>query len=59
MLCEALNQRCTGGAEKTVAVTETHLVVYKKMPGFIKGLETEAALVVEFEIFRDPDNGKA
>jgi len=45
-------------AEKTVAVTETHLVVYKKMPGFIKGLETEAALVVEFEIFRDPDNGK-
>ncbi len=45
-------------AEKTVAVTETHLVLYKKMPGFIRGLETEAALVLEFEIFRDPDNGE-
>jgi hypothetical protein len=45
-------------AEKTVAVTESHLVIYKKMPGFIKGLETEAAMVLEFEIFRDPDNGQ-
>jgi hypothetical protein len=45
-------------AEKTVAVTETHLVLYKKMPGFIRGIETEAAMVLEFEVFRDPDNGQ-
>ena len=45
-------------SEKTVAVTETHLVLYKRMPSFIKGMETEAALVLEFEVFRDPDNGQ-
>ncbi len=44
-------------AEKTVAVTETHMVLYKKMPGFVRGMQTEAALVIEFEVFRDPDNG--
>ena len=45
-------------SEKTVAVTETHLVLYKMMPGFIQGLQTEAAMVLEFEVFRDPDNGQ-
>jgi hypothetical protein len=28
----------------------THLALYKKMPGFIKGLDTEAALVMRFDI---------
>ena len=28
----------------------THLALYKKMPGFIKGLDTEASLVLRFDI---------
>ncbi len=45
-------------AEKTMAVTESHLVLYKMMPGFVPGMATEAAFVLEFEVFRDPDNGE-
>jgi co-chaperonin GroES (HSP10) len=28
----------------------THLVMYRKMPGFIEGLDTEAALLLRFEM---------
>src|SRR5438045_2555579 len=39
-----LNSR-VGGRENL-----THLVLYKKMPGFVRGLDTEASLVLRFDI---------
>jgi hypothetical protein len=41
---DSLNSRF-GGRENL-----THLALYKKMPGFIKNLDTEASLVVRFDI---------
>lgn len=32
--------------------TQTHMVAYKSMPGFIDGLTTEAALVMQFDLGR-------
>lgn len=32
--------------------TQTHLVAYKSMPGFIAGLTTEAAMVMQFDLGR-------
>ena len=45
-------------AEKGKVVTETHMVIYSKMPGFLKFVDTEAAFVAEFELSRDPDSGQ-
>ncbi|MCK6526077.1 hypothetical protein L6R50_00435 [Myxococcota bacterium] len=45
-------------ARKNIAVTETNLVAYKKLPGFVKNSFTEAALALNVEFYRDPDDGK-
>ena len=45
-------------AEKSKVVTETHMVLYAKMPGFLKFVDTEAAFVAEFELARDPDDSR-
>ena len=45
-------------AEKVAVVTETHMVIYAKMPGFLKWVDTEAAFVAEFELARDPDDAR-
>jgi len=45
-------------AEKQKVVSESHLVLYGKMPGFLPFVDTEAALVAEFELSRDPDNNQ-
>lgn len=45
-------------AEKTAVVSETHMTLYGKMPGFLPFVDTEAALVLEFEVAADPDNGQ-
>jgi len=45
-------------AEKAKVVTETHMVLYGKMPGFLKFVDTEAAFVAEFELARDPDDSR-
>lgn len=43
-------------AEKPAVVTETHLVLYAKAPGFIPHIDTEGAFVAEFELSRDPED---
>ena len=43
-------------SEKQKVVSETHMVVYAQMPGFLPFVDTEAAFVAEFELSRDPDN---
>ena len=43
-------------SEKQKVVSETHMAVYAKMPGFLPFVDTEAAFVAEFELSRDPDN---
>jgi len=43
-------------AEKQKVVSESHLVLYGKMPGFLPFVDTEAAFVAEFELSRDPDD---
>lgn len=54
---DTLNSRFQGDE------TLTNLVLYKKFPGFIKGLTTEAAFVAQFQLLGDPraerfaDNG--
>jgi hypothetical protein len=45
-------------AEKVKVVTETHMVLYAKMPGFLKFVDTEASFVAEFELARDPDDSR-
>jgi len=45
-------------SRKNIAVTETNLVAYKKLPGFVKNSYTEAALALNVEFYRDPDDGK-
>src|SRR5581483_482970 len=44
MFFDNLNSRFAGRENLT------HLVLYKKMPGFIKNLETEAAVVLRFDL---------
>jgi hypothetical protein len=43
-------------AEKRAVVSESQLALYGRMPGFIPILDTEAAFVVELEVFRDPES---
>lgn len=43
-------------AEKPAVVTETHLVLYAKAPGFIPFVDTQGAFVAEFELSRDPED---
>ena len=45
-------------SQKKVVVSETHAVIYAKMPGFLPFVDTEAAFVAEFELSRDPDDAK-
>jgi len=45
-------------AEKQKVVSESHLVLYGKMPGFLPFVDTEAAFVAEFELSRDPDDNR-
>ena len=45
-------------AEKRKVVTESHLVLYGKMPGFLPFVDTEGAFVAEFELSRDPEDGR-
>lgn len=45
-------------AEKAASVSETHMTLYGKMPGFLPFVDTEAALILEFEVAADPDNGQ-
>jgi hypothetical protein len=42
--------------EQAKARTESTLVLYKRMPGFLRGLDTEAALAIEASVFSDPDD---
>jgi len=44
--------------EKQKVVSESHLVLYGKMPGFLPFVDTEAAFVAEFELTRDPDDNR-
>lgn len=41
----------------TLRETLTHLVIYRKMPGYFYGLDTEAAIVARFVFLQDPANG--
>jgi hypothetical protein len=45
-------------AEKAQVVSETHMVVYGKMPGFLPFVDTEAAFVAELEFAADPQDGR-
>jgi len=45
-------------AEKQKVISESHLVLYGKMPGFLPFVDTEAAFVAEFELSRDPDDNQ-
>jgi hypothetical protein len=47
---DTLNSRFQGDE------TLTNLVLYKKLPGFISGLTTEVALVMQFQLLGDPRN---
>ena len=47
---DTLNSRFQGDE------TLTNLVLYKKLPGFIKGLTTEVAMVVQFQLLGDSRN---
>lgn len=49
---DTLNSRFQGDE------TLTNLVLYKKFPGFIPGLTTEAAFVAQFQLLGDPRNEK-
>ena len=49
---DTLNSRYQGDE------TLTNLVVYKKLPGFINGLTTEAAFIAQFQLLGDPNNEK-
>lgn len=49
---DTLNSRFQGDE------TLTNLVLYKKFPGFIPGLTTEAAFVAQFQLIGDPRNEK-
>ena len=45
-------------SEKLAVVQETHMVLYAKAPGFLPFVDTEAAFVAEFELYRDPDDAR-
>ncbi len=45
-------------SRKNISVTETNLVAYKQLPGFIKNSYTEAAVALNVEFYRDPDDGR-
>ena len=47
-----LNSRDTGQE------TLTHLVLYRHLPGFIPGVDTEAALVMRFNLYADDETGQ-
>jgi hypothetical protein len=49
---DTLNSRFQGDE------TLTNLVLYKKFPGFIQGVTTEAAFVAQFQLLGDPNNEK-
>lgn len=38
--------------------TLSHLVLYKRMPGFITGFDAEASLVAKFSLYHDSETGK-
>lgn len=43
-------------SEKQAVVSESHLVLYGRTPGYLPWVDTEAAFVAEFELSRDPDD---
>jgi hypothetical protein len=45
-------------SETQAVVNETELVLYGKAPGFIPHVDTEAAFVGEFGLFRDPQDNR-
>jgi hypothetical protein len=49
---ENLNRRDSGQE------TLTHVVVYRHFPGYFKGIDTEAALVMRFDLFANDETGK-
>ncbi|MEW5852839.1 MAG: hypothetical protein AB2A00_28910, partial [Myxococcota bacterium] len=42
----------------TLRETLTHLVIYRRMPGYFWGVDTEAAIVARFAFFADQDSGR-
>ena len=45
-------------SEKQAVVSETHMVLYGQMPGYLPFVDTEGAFVAEFELSRDPDDNQ-
>ena len=41
----------------TLRETLSHLVIYRKLPGYFWGVDTEAAIVARFYFLQDPANG--
>jgi len=42
----------------TLRETLSHLVLYRHLPGYFWGVDTEAAIVARFSFFSDADNGR-
>jgi hypothetical protein len=42
----------------TLRETLSNLVIYRHLPGYFWGLDTEAAMVARFSMFSDPQNGR-
>ena len=46
-------------AYEPVPMTRANLVLYRHAPGYLSGLDTEAALISEYKVYHDPIDGRA